>query len=77
MENRKFKALVEFADALGLKLRRVVEDDNGTIAYKLFDKKGEPLCTEYDSEDIVESLTVYGGSHPNFEIANEEWSIYA
>ena len=68
--------LQEFAAAVGLKLKREPQND-GTLDLVLYDKKGEPLCTEFETSDMAESICVYAGGHPDFEIAKNEYELYA
>lgn len=73
MKSRLFKAMQEFAKAVGLSIRREFEAD-GLPSYWLLDGKGERLVMEYDSHDMVDSIAIYAGSHPNFSHARAQFN---
>jgi hypothetical protein len=68
------KALKEFAKAVGCTLRAEKQAD-GSTDLVLYDANKEPLVTEFDSHDMVDSLTAYKGGHPKFEQALEDYSL--
>ncbi|MGH7486383.1 MAG: hypothetical protein ACREMY_12410 [bacterium] len=73
MQRKQLTDLKAFAKAVGLVLK-AEKQHGGSTDYVLCDGKGEPLVTEFHSEDIVESITVYAGSHPAFKAALEVYS---
>jgi hypothetical protein len=73
---KRITKLQEFAAAVGLKLKREPQDD-GSLDLVLYDKRSEALCTEFEINDMAESIGVYAGSNENYEIAKNEWELYA
>ena len=72
---KQLRALEEFASAVGLKLKREPQDD-GSLDLVLYDKTGEPLCTEFDCEDMAYSIYVYAGSNANYKAARQEYDLH-
>jgi len=71
---QNIKALKEFAKAVGCTLKAEHQAD-GSTDLVLYDAKKEPLVTESDSHDMVDSITAYKGGHPNFAQALEDYSL--
>ena len=69
---KRHQGIKDFAAAVGLKIRIEPQED-GSKDLILYDAKGEPLCTEFDTNDMAESIGVYAGSHQKFESAKETW----
>ncbi len=75
MTTTTFKALKEFAKALGAKIKREHQDDDGTPSYVLYDAKGEALVTEYDTNDMLDSLAAHYGGHKDYTEAKTEYEL--
>jgi hypothetical protein len=67
-------ALKEFAKAVDCTLRAEKQAD-GSTDLVLYDTNKEPLVTEFDSHDMVDSIAAYKGGHPNFAQAMEEYNL--
>ena len=65
MNQRSFNDLRQFAEAVGLKLRREFEDQDGTPCYVLHNDRYD-LVTEYDAPEVADSIAAYAGSHQGF-----------
>lgn len=70
--SKQYTHLKELAKRVGLKLRTEPQDD-GSFDLVLCDGRGERLCTEYDTNDMVESIGVYAGGHREFKDAVAEY----
>jgi hypothetical protein len=71
--NPRVGPLKELAKALGAKIK-VEYTDVGEGEYVLLDKDGEPLCRETDTFDMLDSIQVYYGSHPNYADARAQFN---
>jgi len=72
MKRVNIRKLAAFAAAVGLTVRAERQDD-GSLDFVLYDKAGEPLCTEFDKGDMAESICAWAGSHPDFQIARDTY----
>ena len=72
--NPRLRLLKEFAAALGAKIKVEYTEPLGQGEYVLLDKNGEPLVREYDLYDMLDSIKVYYGSHPNYAEARAQFN---
>lgn len=70
--NPRLKPLRELAEALGAKIK--VEYGNTPDMLLVLMKNGEPLVSEYDTYDMLDSIQVYLGGHPNYQEARAQFN---
>jgi hypothetical protein len=71
--NPRLKPLKELAVAVGAKIK-VEYTGLGQAEYVLLDKNGEPLVREFDTFDMLDSIQVYYGGHPNYADARVQFN---